>query len=403
MAIDFNLNTVPMAEGAEEFEQQTDSPDEIVISQSISENMKNYTSSDEIWTGFVVKIRTTGWETRNGQRVVINQALHCNIDGYRTSRVKAPKRRKTVASTNCKVRCYLALDKMTEQWRISRVEVSHSHPLNLKLSGMFSANHQLSMHVKDLIQQNDQVGIRPSKTYQTLFNAASGPANFTFTEKDVRNYISRHLRISGDETDPKELLKHFSLMKELNPNFFFEIDVDENHSIRNVFWADARCRAAWEYFGDVVTFDTTYKTNRYDMPFGSFVGVNHHGISTLLGCALLRNEDTRTFQWLFCTWLKCMDKEQNELECDAADLRGIISCVSSSPIEKQFQREYTNSMFRDVQDQFLKKTDCDISSINRHGTSIVCEVDQQNMVFDMLVYSRYQVVYCSQSSEVQCD
>ncbi|RYR51113.1 hypothetical protein Ahy_A06g026165 [Arachis hypogaea] len=76
-----------------------------------------------------------------------------------------------------------------------------------------------------------------------------------------------------------------------------------------------------------------------------------------------------------------IDKEQNELECDAADLRGIIPCVFSSPIEKQFQREYTNSMFRDVQDQFIKNADCDISSINHHGTSIVCEVDQQKMDF----------------------
>ncbi|KAL4275869.1 hypothetical protein AHAS_Ahas20G0150300 [Arachis hypogaea] len=36
-------------------------------------------------------------------------------------------------------------------------------------------------------------------------------------------------------------------------------------------------------------------------------------------------------------------------------------------------------MFRDVQDQFIKKADCDISSVNHHGTSIVCEVDQQKM------------------------
>ncbi|XP_057746877.1 protein FAR1-RELATED SEQUENCE 8-like [Arachis stenosperma] len=198
MGIDFDLNTVPVEEGAEKFEQQTDSSNEIVASQSIFENMENYTSSDEVInqaigdkeldpeegmcfdtledartyyyryaarTGFIVKIRTTGWETRNDQRVVVNQALHCNRDGYRTSRIKAPKRRKIVALTNCKARCYLALDKMTGQWRISRVEVSHSHPLNPKLSGMFSANRQLSMHIKDLIQQNDQAGIKPSKTY----------------------------------------------------------------------------------------------------------------------------------------------------------------------------------------------------------------------------------------------
>ncbi|XP_057733936.1 protein FAR-RED IMPAIRED RESPONSE 1-like [Arachis stenosperma] len=424
-----------MTEGVEEFvinqaigDEEVD-PEEGMCFGTL-EDARAYYYRYAARTEFVVKIRTTGWETINDQRVVVNQALHCNRDGYRTSRVKALQRRKTVASTNCKARCYLALDKMTGQWRISRVEVSHSHPLNPKLSGMFSANRQLN--------------------------------------------------------------------------------VDENHSIRNVFWADARCRAAWEYFGDVVTFDTTYKTNRYDMPFGSFVGVNHHGISTLLGCALLRNEDTRTFEWLFRTWLKCMgkapicvitdqslqmrsaettlphtrhrwciwhilnkipnklvgyrhfdqlitcmkrivfeskskdsferdwhdfieeydlhnsrwlngsiifwflaasvwllyrcyfivimdvalrvffkdefwagmrstqrsesmhsvfdkylnskssllqfvrqyqncviDKEQKELECDAADLRGIIPCVSSSPIEKQFQREYTNSMFRD--------------------------------------------------------
>ncbi|RYR21793.1 hypothetical protein Ahy_B03g067108 isoform A [Arachis hypogaea] len=97
------------------------------------------------------------------------------------------------------------------------------------------------------------------------------------------------------------------------------------------------------------------------------------------------------------------NKEKKELECDAVDLSGIIPCVSSSPIENQFQREYTNSMFRDVQNQLIEKADCIISSINHHGTSTICEVDQPKMVFDMLVYSRYQVVYCLQSSEVQCD
>ncbi|XP_022853627.1 protein FAR1-RELATED SEQUENCE 5-like [Olea europaea var. sylvestris] len=41
--------------------------------------------------------------------------------------------------------------------------------------------------------------------------------------------------------------------------------------------ADNRCRQAYKEFGDVVTFDTTYLTNKYDMPFAPFVGVNHHG------------------------------------------------------------------------------------------------------------------------------
>jgi len=84
------------------------------------------------------------------------------------------------------------------------------------------------------------------------------------------------------------------------------MDVDDEKQLRNVFWGDARCRAAYEYFGEVITFDPTYLTNKYDMPFVPFVGVNHHGQSMLLGCALLSNEDTKTFTWLFTTWLECM-------------------------------------------------------------------------------------------------
>ena len=61
--------------------------------------------------------------------------------------------------------------------------------------------------------------------------------------------------------------------------------------LRNVFWADARSRTAYQEFGDVITFDTTYLTNKYDMPFAPFIGVNHHGQSTLLGCGLISSED----------------------------------------------------------------------------------------------------------------
>ena len=42
------------------------------------------------------------------------------------------------------------------------------------------------------------------------------------------------------------------------------------------------------------------------MPFAPFVGVNHHDQSILLGCGLILHEDTKTFMWLFNTWLSYM-------------------------------------------------------------------------------------------------
>jgi hypothetical protein len=65
--------------------------------------------------------------------------------------------------------------------------------------------------------------------------------------------------------------------------------------------------AAYDFFGDVITLDTTYLTNSYDMPFAHFVGINHHGQSILLGAGLISSDDTNTFVWLFKCWLECMN------------------------------------------------------------------------------------------------
>jgi hypothetical protein len=61
------------------------------------------------------------------------------------------------------------------------------------------------------------------------------------------------------------------------------IDIDDECKLRNVFWADVRSRTTYEDFRDVITFDTTYLTNRYGMPFALFVRVDHHSLSILFG------------------------------------------------------------------------------------------------------------------------
>ncbi|KAF2314613.1 hypothetical protein GH714_027936 [Hevea brasiliensis] len=81
---------------------------------------------------------------------------------------------------------------------------------------------------------------------------------------------------------------------------------DEEQYSGNVFWADPKARTNYTYFGDTVTFDTTYRSNRYRLPFAPFTGVNHHGQPVLFGCAFLINETEASFVWLFNTWLTAM-------------------------------------------------------------------------------------------------
>ncbi|GLT69356.1 hypothetical protein SLA2020_415140 [Shorea laevis] len=89
-------------------------------------------------------------------------------------------------------------------------------------------------------------------------------------------------------------------------SFVYAIQVDENGCMGNCFWADARSRATYQYFGDVVTFDATYLTNCCKMPFVPFTGVNHHHQSVMFECALLINETAESYTWLLKTWLEAM-------------------------------------------------------------------------------------------------
>ncbi|XP_057439848.1 protein FAR-RED IMPAIRED RESPONSE 1-like [Lotus japonicus] len=120
------------------------------------------------------------------------------------------------------------------------------------------------------------------------------------------NYIAKVRQLKLGVGDAKALRNYFTRMQRRNSNFFYVIDMDDDSHLRNVFWADARSRAAYDSFGDIVSFDSTYLTNRYNIPFSPFVGVNHNGQSILFGCGLLSREDKETYVWLFKSRMECM-------------------------------------------------------------------------------------------------
>ncbi|XP_068655174.1 protein FAR1-RELATED SEQUENCE 6-like [Aristolochia californica] len=106
--------------------------------------------------------------------------------------------------------------------------------------------------------------------------------------------------------DAEAMQQYFLHMQSKNSNFFYLMDMDEEGHLKNVFWADTRSRTAHKYFGDVIKFDTTYLTSKYDMPFAPFVGTNHHGQPVLLGCSILSSESVETYMWLFKALLTCV-------------------------------------------------------------------------------------------------
>ena len=59
-------------------------------------------------------------------------------------------------------------------------------------------------------------------------------------------------------------------------------------------------------FGDAVSFDTTFQTNKFEMPFAPLLGTNHHKQTIIFRAALLFNETIESFVCLFETSLIAM-------------------------------------------------------------------------------------------------
>ncbi|KAK2971627.1 hypothetical protein RJ640_003447 [Escallonia rubra] len=89
-----------------------------------------------------------------------------------------------------------------------------------------------------------------------------------------------------------------------DPSFFNAFQLDNEEQITNIFWADGRMRMDYELFGDIVTFDTTFATNKDHRPLGVFIGFNHYREQVIFGASLLYDETQASFDWVFNTFLE---------------------------------------------------------------------------------------------------
>ena len=88
-------------------------------------------------------------------------------------------------------------------------------------------------------------------------------------------------------------------MRAEDPEFKYSVQVETQGRINTLMWAVGREIEQFKSFDDVVTFDTTYRANLYDMRFGLFVAVNNHFQSIILAGVLVRDEKVETFEWVF--------------------------------------------------------------------------------------------------------
>uniref|UniRef100_A0ACD5XP33 Uncharacterized protein n=2 Tax=Avena sativa TaxID=4498 RepID=A0ACD5XP33_AVESA len=221
--------------------------------------------------------------SKGADEVVIMKRFVCSREGMYTkknpSSGEATKKRERMSMREG---CNAMMEVVRESnhWVVSKLETTHNHNLG-------TCTRVGYLRARGLLDGSDKI---------TMIGSDGMP----FPRQNVL----------GEGGDAQGLLDYLKKMQANDPAFFHAIQVDKNSCLMNVFWADARAKLAYQHFGDAVTFDTSYKKNKYMMPFVIFSGVNHHLQPVLFGCALLMEDTECSFVWLFETWLTAMSGKE---------------------------------------------------------------------------------------------
>ncbi|XP_058217561.1 protein FAR1-RELATED SEQUENCE 5-like [Rhododendron vialii] len=267
--------------------------DDIAVSPSPSQpRQSSVNSCQEIYTPQVGE---------NGK--VIRKEYVCFKGGERRN-FKATKRRQGLTRDKCGAK--LAVVRKCEVFVVSKFVESHNHELTMPRNVHLLKSHRRVLAAQKALTEQLSAANVPTCQQMSIFELQTGgiknvgflPRDLYNDKRDRKNVVHGH--------DANMLYEHFEMEQQKNPGFRFTFERDDKDRMTHCFWADATSRKSYQYFGDVVVFDTTYYTNKYSLMFAPILGVNHHRQITLLGCAFLSDEKTDSFVWLFNEWLKAM-------------------------------------------------------------------------------------------------
>ncbi|XP_019179603.1 PREDICTED: protein FAR1-RELATED SEQUENCE 5-like [Ipomoea nil] len=242
--------------------------------------------------------------------VVVEKHVVCNRQGFkqrvsRVAKTTLARRQRVTNMVRCKAKVVIKR-KSNGLYVVHYFKERHTHSMCsiiarqfLKVNRSLDAGHQ--MFIASCVRAN----IGSVRSYRLFKEIVGEYSSVVATGVDFKNF-KRDLMAYILNGDAQLFIDTLFKRRELCEAFDFEYDVDEGDQLSRVFWADAVSRKNFALFGDVVSFDATYRTNRYKLVFVPFTGIDNHKRSITFGAGLLTREDVDSYVWLLEKFKKTM-------------------------------------------------------------------------------------------------
>nr|KAJ0216170.1 hypothetical protein LSAT_V11C300114480 [Lactuca sativa] len=280
-----------------------------LIFKSLKLAIKMYSEYVEIG-GFDVRLST---QSRFDNKIIKKKHVICNRGGKQkkkscdtlgTSGVKR-KRNLNSRAIGCQAKIIFKSVYGTPDYKVFQFDELHNHPLE-KRSDLKKAR-QMSYSEKEFIVRSSTSKIGPTMAHKLRASLRGG---YEFVNPKVVDYknLRRDINRVIGYKDAQMIVNTMNDRRAHYPNYSFEFNCQDD-VLDCMFWADEMEKAYYAEFGDVISFDATFRTNKYRMVFVSFTAIDHHKKSVTVGSGLLSNESIESYSWLLKAFLKTHGKE----------------------------------------------------------------------------------------------
>nr|GEX73793.1 hypothetical protein [Tanacetum cinerariifolium] len=185
------------------------------------------------------------------------------------------KRNSNLHITGCKACHVFNLDTRTRKFLLNVFDTIHNHELEREEYKHLSKTYkQLTYMEQVFIVKATSVNIGTTRAHHLLTGIKGSYFIVHGTTVDLKNNF-RSVKCYIGDGDAQMLIHKMENRKKHVYDFSFYY-LGENAELSAIFWPDEVSKYNYREFGDVVSFDATFKTHKYKMVFVSFTVIDNH-------------------------------------------------------------------------------------------------------------------------------
>ncbi|CAG8743116.1 7626_t:CDS:2, partial [Racocetra fulgida] len=288
------------------------------------------------------------------------------------------QRNRRSKATECEWKVNANFSKRTSMISFTTVVDKHTHPLVPSPATNIARYRKLGNDMVEFIEFCVHHGVTSAQSIGRLLKGKF-PGRKVY-QKALYNAIqvAKKKLVTRVEFDAADLMKQLYSRRAEDSRWFVEAKFEKNERrLCGLVWLSPEQQILWTRYHDVLFFDTTSRTNKYNMVACFFVVVDNCNRTRLVATALLEDETENSFSWALQMIKKCMgsltpkvvftDSDPAMISAINLEFSDSIHCLCIFHLDLNLKKNLRNKLssieFKEFREAFFKCRNILVSSV----------------------------------------